>query len=114
MFPGGPSAVISDAFEDSELLDYYDVERDGSLKLLAQMRSCRGGCSDPVETVTRRNVDAIIVRGMSPNSLMRLCNAGVKIFEADGPSVRILIDSFVAGDLKEIGMNRFAMLGKTK
>ena len=106
--------MVSDAFEDSEQLDYYETHPDGSYDLLAQMRSCRGGCSDPVETVTRRNVDAIIVSGISPNSLMRFCNAGVRVFKADNPSVRNVIESFVAGDLKEIGMNRFAALGKAR
>jgi len=114
VFPGGPSAEISEAFEDSELLDYYEVKPDGSLDLLAQMRSCQGGCSDPVEVVTRRKVDAIIVNGISPHSLMRFYNAGVKVFSANSQSVKILIDSFVAGELKEIGIDRFATIRKTR
>jgi predicted Fe-Mo cluster-binding NifX family protein len=114
VFPGGPSAEISDAFEDSELLDYYEVNPDGSLDHLAQMRSCQGGCSDPVEAVTRRNVDAIIVNRISPHSLMRFYNAGVKVYAADSSSVSSLIDSFIAGELKEIGIDRFATIGKTR
>ncbi len=114
MFPGGPSAEVSDAFEDTELLDYYEVNPDGSLDHSAQMRSCQGGCSDPVEVVTRRNVDAIIVNGISPHSLMRFYNAGVKVFAADSSSIRTLIDSLIAGELKEIGIDRFATIGKTR
>lgn len=114
MFPGGPNAAVSEAFEDSDQLDYYEVHSDGEFEMLAQMRSCRGGCSDPVEAVSRRNVEAVIVTGISPGSLMRFCHAGVGVFKADSSTVRVVIDSFVAGSLEEIGIDRFPTLGKTK
>ena len=114
MFPGGPNAVVKEAFEYAELLDYYEVDSDGSFDHLAQMRYCHAGCSDPVETITRRDVDAIIVGGISPHSLMRFCNAGVNVYEADGSSAGTLIASFLAGSLREIGMDRFATPGKTR
>jgi len=101
-FPGGPDAVVNAPFEESELLDYYEVHEDGNFEHLAQTRPCLGGCSDPVEAITRRGVEAIIVVEISPSSLMRFSRSGIKVLKADNPAVRSLIDSFVAGDLKEI------------
>ncbi len=34
--------MVSEAFEDSELLDYYEVQSDGNFDLLAQMRDLVG------------------------------------------------------------------------
>ena len=113
VFPGGPTAQV-EAFENAEMLDYYEIGPDGSMDLMAQTRSCQGGCSDPVETVTRRGVDAVIVAGLSPNSLMRFNNAQVKVYETDGSPVRRLIGLLLAGELKEIGIDQFATLGKTR
>jgi predicted Fe-Mo cluster-binding NifX family protein len=106
--------MVSESFEDAELLDYYEVDSDGRFDLQAQMRSCSGGCSDPVEAVARRNVNVIIVRAIAPHSLMRFWNAGVRVLKADNSPARILIESFVAGTLKEIGIDRFATLEKTR
>lgn len=111
-FPGGPDAVVSAPFEESELFDYYEVQEDGKFEHLAQMRPCLGGCSDPIEAVTRREVKAVIVAGISPSSLMRFSNSGIMVLRADSPSVRALIDSFATGRLVKIGIDEFAKLGK--
>jgi predicted Fe-Mo cluster-binding NifX family protein len=103
--PGGPDAVVNAPFEESEMLDYYEVHEDGNFDLVAQMRSCLGGCSDPVEAVTRRGVEVIVVTGISPRSLMLFRNAGIKVLRADSPAVRSLIDSLHRGALPEIGVD---------
>jgi len=113
-FPGGPDAAATAPLEEAELLDYYEVHQDGNFEHLAQTRPCVGGCADPIESITRREVKAIIVAGISPGSLMRFRNSGVKVFRADTPVVRSLIDSFIAGSLEEIGIDKFAELGKTR
>lgn len=96
------------------MLDYYEVQPDGSFVLLAQMRACHGGCSDPVESVTRRNVEAIILGGVSPQSLLRFCNSGIRVFEAKGLTAEEILRSYSSGRLNEIKMDRFAKLGKRR
>jgi len=113
-FPGGPDGVVAVPFEESELLDYYELTEDGNFEHIAQTRQCMGGCSDPIETVTRREVRAIIVAGISPNSLMRFSNSGIKIYRTDPGQVMSIIDSFISGVLEEIGIDQFAKLGKQK
>jgi predicted Fe-Mo cluster-binding NifX family protein len=113
-FPGGPDGVVAAPFEDSELLDYYEITEDGNFEHIAQTRPCFGGCSDPIESVTRRGVESIIVAGISPNSLMRFANAGVKVYRTDPGQVMSIIDSFISGTLEVIGMDQFAKLGKEK
>jgi len=105
--------VVTAPFEESELLDHYEVHEDGKFDHLAQIRPCLGGCSDPVEAITRREVKATIVARISPGSLMRFSNSGIKVLRADNPAVRSLIDSFVAGELEEISIDRFGEFGKT-
>jgi predicted Fe-Mo cluster-binding NifX family protein len=113
-FPGGPDGVVAAPFEESELLDYYEIGEDGNFEHIAQTRYCLGGCSDPVETITRRGVESIIVAGISPNSLMRFTNAGIKVFRTDPGQVMSIIDSFISGTLEQIGLDQFAKLGKQK
>ena len=113
-FPGGPDGVVAAPFEESELLDYYEINEDGNFEHIAQTRPCPGGCSDPVEAITRRGVGVIVVVGISPSSLTRFTNEGVKVFRTDPGQVMSIIDSFISGVLEEIGMDQFAKLGKQK
>lgn len=113
-FPGGPDGVVAYPFEESELLDYYEIEEDGNFEHVAQTKLCMGGCADPVETITRRDVEVVVVAGLSPDSLLRLKNSGVRVFRTDPGQVMSIIDSFLSGDLKEIGMDQFSDLGKQK
>jgi len=106
--PGGLDAAVVEPLEESEILDYYEVHDDRNFEHTAQMRGCLGGCSDPVEAITRRGVEAVIVAGISPRSLMLFRNAGIKVLRADNPVVRSLIDSFIAESLEEIGVKEFA------
>lgn len=113
-FPGGPDGVVAAPFEESELLDYYEIGEDGNFEHIAQTRQCLGGCSDPVEAITRRGVESIIVTGISPNSLLKFTNAGIKVFRTDPGQVMSIIDSFISGTLEQIGLDQFAKLGKQK
>lgn len=101
-------------FEESELLDYYEIREDGNFEHIAQTRQCFGGCSDPIETITRREVGAMIVVGISPNSLLRFTSAGIKVYRTDPGQAMAIIDSFISGTLEEIGRDQFAKLGKQK
>lgn len=111
-FPGGPDGVVTAPFEESELLDYYEIEEDGNFEHIAQTRYCTGGCSDPVEAITRRGVGSIIVTGISPGSLTRFSNEGIKVYRTDPGQVMSIIDSFISGRLEEMGRDQIAKLGK--
>jgi len=89
------------------LLDYYDIHGDGTFGLIAQTRTCFGGCVDPVEAVVRRGVDAIIVHNISPPSLMRFRNAAIRVMRADRTSAGALVAQLVAGRLDEIDIDEF-------
>lgn len=112
--PGGPDAIIAPSFEESELLDYFDIREDGAFEQIAQTRPCIGGCSDPVEAVARRGADAVIVLGISPHSLMRFSSFAVRVLKADQTSARALIAQLVAGRLEEIGIDQFSSLGRNR
>ncbi|HEX9907061.1 MAG TPA: hypothetical protein VGB78_01155 [Thermoplasmata archaeon] len=111
-FPGGPEAAIVDSLELSEILDYYEIDRAGSFVHTAQMRQCTGGCSDPIDSIIRRGVEAIVVTTLSPSSLVRLTNGRVRVYATTNPSVRATIDLLASGRLEEIGIDQFSKLDK--
>lgn len=113
--PGGPDSAIGSSFEETDVLDYYDVDQDGMFEHTSQARNCGAAtCVDPVDAIIGRKVDAVIVTSLSPSSLMRLHNGGVKVLVTDNPSVRATLDLLANGGLQELSMDRFAELGKNK
>ena len=83
-------------------MDYYDVESDGTFTQVAQTRNCAGGCSDPVERISRRSVEVLIVTGISQSYLNRFRRTGVKVLRADSESVDELIRAAAQNTLKEM------------
>ena len=109
-YPGGPDAAIIDAFELSEMLDFYDLHENGEFEHTAQTRNCLGGCADPIETIVRRGTERVVVLTLSPNSLLRLANSEVRIFKTDNPVVRSSLDLLSRDGLTEIDRNQFSKL----
>jgi predicted Fe-Mo cluster-binding NifX family protein len=113
--PGGPEAPIGAPFKETDLLDYYELRPDGEFEHLAQMRNCGGGaCIEPVEAIRHRGVESVIVASLGPDTLLRFHNYGIKVFAADGPSVRAALGSLAAGGLREITIGEFAHLRNQK
>lgn len=113
--PGGPDAAIATPFEETGVLDYYEVHPDGMFEHTAQIRNCGPAtCVDPVDAIVGRKVETVIVISLSPSSLMRLHNEGVRVLVTDNPSVRATLDLLARGELQELTMKRFAELGKNK
>ena len=112
---GGPDAAIASAFEETSLLDYYEVHPDGMFEHTSQTRNCGAAtCVDPVDAIIGRGVEAVIVTSLSPSSLMRFHNSGVKVLVTDNPSVRATLDLLAKGALQELTMDAFAGLGKNR
>jgi len=99
--PGGPDSVISNHFDEMEMIDYYDISPYGTFDHSAQTAYCGGGCFDVVEAMIRRGIDSVVVNGISPSTLQRFRAAGVRVLKADQPHVGTLITSFISGQLKE-------------
>lgn len=113
--PGGPDAAISSPFEETGVLDYYEVHPDGMFEHTSQARNCGAAtCVDPVEAIIGRGVEAVVVTSLSPSSLMRFHNAGVKVLVTDNPSVMVTLDMLARDGLEELTMDMFAELGKNK
>jgi len=112
--PGGPDGVVAAPLEESEVLDYYEVHPDGSYECLAQTRQCAGSCSDAVERISRRGAKVIIVKSVSPSSLLKFRNLGVRVLKANSSSVAELMRDFAKNRLEEIGIDQFAKLGRMK
>lgn len=106
--------MVAPSFEDSEVFDFYDIRPDGGLERIAQTRPCLCWGPDQAEAISRRGVEAIIVRGISPNTFLKFMTSGVKVFMAEDRSISVLLDLIAAGRLKEMDYREFAKLGKTK
>ena len=86
---------------------------DGPVEHTSQARNCGAAtCVDPVEAIIGRGVEAVVVTSLSPSSLMRFHNAGVKVLVTDNPSVMVTLDMLARGGLQELTMEMFAALGK--
>ena len=109
-YPGGPDAAIVDSLELSEMLDFYDLRENGEFDHTAQTGNCLGGCADPIETIVRRGTERVVVLTLSPNSLLKLTNSGVRIFKTDHPVVRSTLDLLSRDGLTEIDRSQFSKL----
>ena len=113
--PGGPDAVMASPFEETDLLDYYELLPDGRFEHTAQMRNCGGAtCVDPIDAISSRGVEKVVVTGLTPTSLLRLHNAGVKVYLADDPLARAALDDLAKGTLTEVTIDRFAAIERTR
>jgi predicted Fe-Mo cluster-binding NifX family protein len=52
----------------------------------------------------------VVVLTLSPNSLLRLTNSGVRIFRTETPAVRSALDLLSRNGLTEIDRNQFSKL----
>lgn len=111
-YPGGLDGVITAPFEECDLLEYFETTSDGRIEHTAQTRNCLAGCVDPVEAIVRRGVESMAVISISPASLMRLRNQGVRVFRASNPAVKVTVEMLVAGMLEEIGIDEFSRMRK--
>lgn len=101
--PGGPDSAIESSFEEAPILDYYDLHPDGMFEHTAHTRNCGGAsCVDPVDAITGRRTESVVVTDISAPNLMRLKNAGVKVYAAENPSVRVSLEDLARGALSEL------------
>jgi len=92
------------------MLDFYDLRENGEFDHTAQTGNCLGGCADPIETIVRRGTERVVVLTLSPNSLLKLTNSGVRIFKTDNPVVRSTLDLLSRDGLTEIDRSQFSKL----
>jgi len=111
-FPGGLDAEIVYPFEESELFDYYTMDKTGVPTHTAQARRCL--CSDLVEPVVRRGIDAVIVKELSSGSLFKFASARVRVFVTPEKSVKSSLELLHDGKLEELGMKDLARLGRKR
>lgn len=103
--PGGPEAAIESAFEETDILDYYELHGDGGFEHVAQMRNCGGAaCIDPVDAIVGRGVEAVVVSDISAANLMRLLAAGVDVLATENPSVRVTLDDLGQSRLRRLSL----------
>jgi predicted Fe-Mo cluster-binding NifX family protein len=113
--PGGPDSAIESAFEETDILDYYEVDEDGRFVHTAHMRNCGGAaCIDPVDAIVGRGVDVVIVTDITPANLMRFKNAAVRVLVSDNPSVRSTLDEFTQAKLRELTLEDLKDRGAKK
>jgi predicted Fe-Mo cluster-binding NifX family protein len=60
----------------------------------------RGKC-DPASSIRDENVEAVITGGIGANALIKLNQAGIKVYSAVGESITENIEAYKSGNLKE-------------
>jgi len=113
--PGGPDVPLGTPFEETDLLDYYELRPDGQFEHLAQMRNCGGGaCVEPAEAIKHRGVQSVVVASLAPSALMRFHNYGITVFAADHIPVREALRMLAEGRLREVTIDEFPRLRNEK
>ena len=92
------------------MLDFYDLRENSEFDHVAQTGKCLGGCADPIETIVRRGTEKVVVLTLSPNSLLKLTNSGVRVFRTDTPVVRSSLNQLSRNGLTEIDRSQFSRL----
>jgi predicted Fe-Mo cluster-binding NifX family protein len=110
--PGGPETEIVDPLELCDVLDYYELQKNGEFEHVAQTRKCLGGCADLVESIVKRGVEMVVVISLSPNSLLKLSNSGVRVYRTENPSVKVSLDLPSRDKLVEIDRSQFSKMAK--
>jgi predicted Fe-Mo cluster-binding NifX family protein len=72
-----------------EVLDNHDLPHE------------HGHCH-PVGQLTGVDLDAVVVRGMGRGALARLTEAGIQVLVTDAPTLRHVLTSLRAGDLRAL------------
>lgn len=84
------------------MLDYYELNLDGTFELMAQTRNCIGACIDPVEAIMRRGVERLIVKAIGSSYKSRFRSSGIRVYQADSEQVEELMRSVAGERLHEI------------
>lgn len=100
--PGGLDSSPPKHFDLMEVIDYYDLEDDGSFEHTAETRYCGGGCFDVVEAMVRRETKALVVNNISPSTYRRFVTEGVKVYFADGRTSRVLLVRMSDGTIQQL------------
>lgn len=110
--PSGLEAEIVDPLELCDVLDCYELQKNDEFEHVAQTRKCLGGCADLVESIVRRGVEIVVVISLSPNSLLKLSNSGVRVYRTENPSAKVSLDLLSRDKLVEIDRSQFSKTAK--
>ncbi|OGS57052.1 MAG: hypothetical protein A3K60_08180 [Euryarchaeota archaeon RBG_19FT_COMBO_56_21] len=102
MSPGGPDAALPEHFDLMETVDYYELHQGGHFEHTAETRYCGGGCYDIVEAMIRRDVEALVLKSVSPYTLRKFTSSGVRVYFAGTHSPRQAMQLLADSRLPEL------------
>jgi predicted Fe-Mo cluster-binding NifX family protein len=98
------SSEIDLRFGRAKWLIVTDTETDDfqAYNNIVNLNAVQGAGIQTGQNIANLDVDAVITGNVGPNAFKTLNTAGVKIFLAQNQNVQEAIDSFKAGELKEV------------
>ncbi len=98
----GRDDTVCEHFGSAPYFTLYNSEND-RIEVVANRNSHHShGTCHPMTQLARFHVDAIVCSGMGRRAIEALNSEGVRIYYAETPSVRTLIDRIKANDLRVV------------
>lgn len=98
----GKSANVYGHFGSAPYFTIYDTDKD-SIEVIdnSNQHHSHGMCS-PMESLTGKNINAIVCGGMGARAVQKLNEGGIKTYKAAAGTVEDIAGQFIKGGLKEI------------
>ncbi len=98
----GKTAQVYGHFGSAPFFTIYDTEK-GEVEIIdnSNQHHSHGTCH-PMSSLSDKNIDAVVCGGMGARAIMKLNEAGIKAYRANGGIVEEISKQFANGGLEEI------------
>lgn len=104
--------IMDESFGRAKLFLVYDVENDKweQYENAQNIKAPQGAGLQAAQTIINANVDALISKNIGPKAFNLLSSQNVKMYSVDEKDVRLALNLFLEGKLKEmVNPNQFGM-----
>lgn len=104
--PGGLEAELSRSLEDSDVYNFVEIDGGADpprISLAFQRYSCHAAaCLDPIEAIAKNGADAVIVKSIGPDYLLRFLGSRVRVLICEEKTVLASAKGYIAGQFGEM------------
>ena len=99
-------SVINAHFGSSPCFLVYSTETDSLEEIPNSGSDHQHGACNPVAALAGRNIEAVVCAGIGRNAILRLNEAGIRVFVTNSQTAGDVISELAAGQLKEITLDQ--------
>lgn len=100
----GLASEVYGHFGSAPLFIVVDTEAGTASRITNNNQHHAHGMCNPIMALDNQRVDAIVVGGIGAGALNKLNQAGIRVFQAQAPTVQANVDLFAARGLPEFAL----------